>query len=159
MNIKEALVNLIQNPSAYIAAVIGTPVGGASGALIGAAACSFILSSYGICPECKDPYFHLDIGISMGVLIGLIIGSIIGGGTSLFYTVYKIHQKTFRTKEIAQNNIADIVLYSLGYSAELAVSMILGAIIGSLKSLGYGTAIGGVIGIVLLLIIKQFEKR
>lgn len=153
------VLNFLNNPSIYVAAVIGTLIGVLVGAAVGLVSGGFIGYSYKICAECVSGLALIDPSISLGAFIGLFAGGVLGGIFSGAVTMIKIHRKTNHLQILSNENITGVLLTAFYISIEIAIGMGLGAIIGSLKLPGIGSVLGAMIGITLMLFTSTLEKN
>ncbi|WP_131782507.1 hypothetical protein [Legionella gresilensis] len=152
------LLNLLKNPIYYVAAIAGTVPGGISGAIVGAVSGAYLSPLFGFFTGYKDHQFGLDVDIFVGGAFGVIIGSVLGGGFTGSATLLKIYKNKKHVNAISKDNIAEILLPSLSASIELAAGMLVGGIIGSLKSLGFGTVLGAIIATLIILLSRPIIK-
>lgn len=151
-NVFLRFLNLLKNPIYYVAAVAGTLPGGIAGAIIGAVSGIYLSPLFGFFTGYKDHQFGLDVDVFVGGAFGVIIGSVLGGGLTGGVTLLKIYKDKKQVEVLSKDNIAEILLPSLSTSIELAVGMLVGAIIGSLKQLGLGTVLGATIAMLIILL-------
>lgn len=159
MNITSSFLNLLKNPNLYIAAVVGTIPGVVAGGVIGALSGSYIAPLFGLFAGYKDHQFGIDVDFLMGGTVGLIIGVLLGGLLTGSMAIFKIYKNKKQIEVLSKDNISDILLPALGVSIELSIGMAIGAVIGSLKLLGIGTAFGAFTGVVLILITTPIVKK
>lgn len=164
MSIIKRIKKIIYNPNNYIAVVIGALVGGVSGCAVGLFSGGIIGYEFKICSECPTHLFGFNIGFvdlntAMGAIIGGVIGAAVGGAITGLVTTFHIYRKPDFPKILTNDNIKEVLIGSLWISFELAIGIILGAIIGSLKSPGIGSTIGALIGMALMLLITIWENR
>lgn len=146
------LLAIVKNPNSYIAAVISSVIGGAIGGIVGAFSAGCIRNSYVDYSKSVEQLFGFDITVFYYGFVGLVIGTIVSGAIIGAITIYKIHHKQFLPQELTDKNILTVLYYSFGISAQLTIGLTLGAMIGTLKLPGIGTAIGAGVGALILLI-------
>lgn len=158
-SVKTSILNIVNNPNIYVAAIVGSLIGILSGGVVGVFSGGFIGYGYKICSSCMAPLFGVNPDIIVGVVIGGVVGAALGGVITGLITVYKIHKKTLQLLSLSPENISGVILNAFWISIEIAIGMVLGAIIGSLKLPGIGSAIGAFIGMILMLFTSRLEKK
>jgi hypothetical protein len=155
----KSLHHFINNPNLYIAAVVGAIIGGVTGGAVGLISGGFIGYSFKICHACVPPLYDINPDITVGGILGLVIGTALGGAITAIVAVYKIHKNTRYLLNMSSEYITQVLLGALGISIEIAIGMGLGAIIGSLKLPGIGSALGAFVGIGLMLFTTTFDNK
>ncbi|CDZ78711.1 hypothetical protein BN59_03023 [Legionella massiliensis] len=165
MNIKNTgnylinwLESIIKNPNTYVAAAIGMLIGSFIGGLLGIIAGGFIGYSYKFCNNCSIVWPGIDPSIVFGIFSGLIVGVIIGCWLFVLITIYRVYKKTKMQTSLSSDNISETIWCSIGYSAEAALGMGLGATIGSMRLPGIGTVLGAFAGLLLIFVAANFVK-
>ncbi|CEG56354.1 hypothetical protein [Legionella fallonii] len=153
------ILSIINNPNIYVAAIIGSLIGILTGGVVGVFSGGFIGYAYKVCSGCMTPLFDVNPDITVGVLIGGVIGAALGGVITGLITVYKIHKRTLQLLNLSPENISAVMLNAFWISIELSIGMGLGAIIGSLKLPGIGSAVGALMGMALMLFTSTLEKK
>ncbi len=153
------LLGIINNPNIYVAALVGSLIGILIGGAVGVFSGGFIGYAYKICSGCIAPVFDVNPDITVGGAIGGVVGAVLGGVITGLITTYKIHKKTQQLLNLSPENISGVILNAFWISIELAIGIGLGAIIGSLKLPGVGSAVGAFMGLVLMLFTSTLEKR
>ncbi len=62
----------------------------------------------------------------------------------------RMHRLKKNDPFLSKNNIAEIMMPLLGYRCEVAGGMLVGAIIGGLKQLGWGTVLGAFESVIII---------
>ncbi len=161
-HIKSTITNIlgiINNPNIYVAAIVGTLTGILIGGAVGVFSGGFIGYAYKICSGCMAPLFNVNPDITIGGAIGGVVGAALGGVITGLITIYKIHKKTLQLPNLSPENISGVILNAFWISIELAIGIGLGAIIGSLKLPGVGSAVGALMGLALMLFTSTLEKK
>ena len=159
MSIKNTFLSLIKNPKLYLAAAVGTIPGAITGGVIGALSGSYIAPLFGFFSGYKDHQFGIDADLFIGGISGLIIGAILGGVLTGSFAIFRINKNKKEIQAVSQENIFEILLPALGIGIELSIGMAIGAVIGSLKLLGIGTAAGALTGTILILIASKIIRK
>lgn len=158
-NIINKLQYVINNPSIYVAALVGAVVGILTGGVVGLFSGGFIGYAFKICNGCAAPLFDINPDITVGAIIGVVLGAAIGGIITGGVTVYKVHKKTHQLPSLSSENIPEVLFGSFWVSIEMSIGMGLGAIIGSLKLPGIGSALGALMGTGLMLFTSTLENK
>lgn len=156
---KKYALEFTNNPSIYIAALIGGLVGLGTGGAVGAVSGGFIGHNLQILDSCVTLPWGIDPNMSLGIIIGIGIGAYIGSSIIGLLTIFKIYKKTQSFSTSSNKNTQEILLSSLGISVELATGMGIGTIIGSLKDPGYGSIAGAFIGLIIMLLKSTFKNK
>lgn len=156
------IINLIQkiitNPNIYIAAFISILIGLGAGGTIGMFAGGFIAYTGTPCTACLPYSLDINLLIPLSMVSGLVLGALAGAAIIGSITVYQIHN-TCDVPVLSATNIDTVLKEALAVSIELAIGMLLGAIIGSLKQPGYGSLMGALFGMGLILIPSSPRKK
>ena len=155
---KKNAIQFSNNPNVYIAALICGLVGLGVGGAVGAFSGGFIGYSLKLLGNCITLPWGLDPSMSLGVILGLGIGAGIGAVIIGLFTTYNIYINTRSHTSFSKETTHKILLSSLGFSIELATGMALGAIIGSLKEPGYGSIVGALIGLIIMILAFIFKR-
>ncbi|MCL9683452.1 hypothetical protein [Legionella maioricensis] len=158
-NIINKLLNFINNPNIYVAAIVGALVGLLTGGAVGLFSGGFIGYAFKICNGCAAPLFDINPDITVGGIIGGVLGAAIGGVITGGVTVYKVHKKTRQLSSLSSENIPEVLFGAFWISIEISIGMGLGAIIGSLKLPGIGSALGALMGTSLILFTSTLENK
>lgn len=150
---------IINNPNVYVALVVGVAFGICAGGLVGAFAGGFIGYALQLYQTVLVFSFPVNLNVVVGGFIGLIIGAVIGGVIIGLTTTYKIHKKTYQRQILSHKEMPGTLSGVFGISIEIAAGMVLGAIIGSLKTPGIGTLLGAIVGATLMVISSSLEKK
>ncbi|HAT1772320.1 TPA: hypothetical protein RG395_002261 [Legionella pneumophila] len=164
MSVIKTIKNIIYNPNVYIAVVVGALLGGVSGGASGLFSGGFMGRAFQICMECPNQLLGFNIGIFdlnmvAGAIIGVVIGAALGGAITGLVTTFHVYRKPNLPKTVSRDNIHEVLISSLWISIEISIGMILGSAIGSLKEPGIGSAIGALIGIILMLLATFWENK
>ena len=155
----KSLHQIINNPNLYVAAVVGALIGGVSGGLVGLISGGFIGYSVKICNGCMAPLYDINPDIIVGGIMGIVIGAALGGVITASIAMYKTHKKTRHLSSLTLDNRTLVLLGAFWISIEVAIGMVLGAIIGSLKLPGIGSVLGAFLGIGLMLFTTTLETK
>jgi len=157
-NIIRRIQYVTNNPNIYVAAVVGTLAGGITGAVVGLISGGFIGYEFKISAGCIAPLFNLNPDIIAGSIIGIVIGAALGGVISGSVTIYKIHKKTHQLQRLSAENMSGALFAAFCISIEMVIGMGLGAVIGSFASPGIGTALGSLLGIIIMIFATFLER-
>ncbi len=159
MRIISLIQQVVTNPNVYIAALISTLIGLGVGGAIGMFAGGFIAYTKEQCGACLPYMLDVNIMLLLSIISGLILGACAGASIIGSITIYQIHRKFNTLSMVSSATINNVLKETLSVSIELAIGLLLGAIIGSLKQPGYGSLIGALFGISLMLISTSLEKK
>jgi hypothetical protein len=156
---KKYTLPFINNSNLYIAALIGGLVGLGVGGALGAVSGGFIGYTLQFLGGCVILPWGIDPSMALGAIIGMGVGASIGSSIIGLLTIFKIYKNTKLFSTFSNETTPQkILLYSFGFSIELATGMGLGAIVGSLKDPGYGSIAGAFIGLFIMLLVSTFKN-
>lgn len=163
IKLKKLIEDIISTPNIYVSLVVSTLIGGAFGVLAGMVSGGFI--GYGLHIDYEYPtmLFGYDIHLInfnalIGAGVGAVAGAIAGGGGVGFLTTLHIYRNASLPQTLTNETIQIVLKKAAWISFELSIGILVGGVIGSLKMPGVGTAVGAIIGALLMLVATFLES-
>lgn len=156
---RKGMQNIFNNPSMYLAAIIGELAGMIVGSVVGAFIGGVIAYQLNLCSTCSSYALGINPGIIFGISMGFFLGATLFGCTIGLISTLKMLKKSDKFADVSQENIMQLLLMVIKQNFELVSGMGVGAIVGSLKTPGVHSIMGAFIGLALMLFTSSLEKK